>query len=96
MEPVIMLIEMSKYISSYNFNSISFEYLYLFFLTQNLCEILTNFYILSHSTDEYDYEELIEYSKQYCIGFMSALPLVTMCILSTITRCQKVIIKFSY
>ena len=35
-----------------------------------LCEILMNVYIWSHSTDEYDYEELIEYLK-FCIEFIS-------------------------
>ena len=57
-----MLSEMRNYISSYNFNSISFESLYLF-LTQVLCVILMNLYIGYYSTDESDYEEFIEFLK---------------------------------
>ena len=32
--------------------------------------ILMNFYILSHSTDENDTNEYIEFSKKCCIGCM--------------------------
>ena len=89
-----MLSEMIKDIYFYGFNSIIFEFLYLFF-TQNICKILINFisYIIQQMNPILKNWLNIEKVVLY-VCYIT--PLVTICILRTTKRCQNFIIKFSY